>query len=587
MKTFALFADGSAQEILLGDFLEPLDDVPLKAIPININDKDVIHSAQNGFLAAYYLLKMQGYIKKNLCFAYQFAEALAANVLGPSAGLGFSLKFTQWICGLTTDRRFGSAIAATGVVSDMTDKAEVRRVEGIVPKLQAAVAALSQGDRVFYPSENEVEVPDVITKQAVTKGIELIPVSTVDMAIRRLLETFPEEAYPVVIDGLELSSKEPSTYLLRDQFRSWKKVSVPFKVANRGRHSLSVEARAWGRAAGWLGVLPSAMQIPPGESREMRIEIPAGNPLLFTLRHLWKPVSLLESELTLSINVMEQRPYEFTRAIHSSFKFVNYQPLIALLLIIIFGIGGYLGIHRWGVLDGVGRSQTQTPETEIKPPPQPRHEPPQQVPAPTANELTALMIKDLEQGRFSEARARLSELQSRYSEHAEVSRLADRMSRPLVINSELVPQSQPELTQSGTLVIASGGGFKIRFTLDDVGFLYVYQLDSHNKLDQLFPNEAATTQGNPLQAGKTYQIPAKEEDYFILDQSPGMERVHLVASRWLAKDLEELAEQFLKADETSKDHYRELLLARLKARRQSCAVEAGSCFYHEHIFQHR
>lgn len=130
METFALFEDATASRIVLG-FLEP-EDLLLKPIPLNIPDNQVVHSAQNGFYAAYQVLKGLGYVRgERYCLSYQFkGEGMTFYALGESAGLAFCLKFAQEVHFRETGRRLNRTVAATGVIGDGTERAEVRRVEG-------------------------------------------------------------------------------------------------------------------------------------------------------------------------------------------------------------------------------------------------------------------------------------------------------------------------------------------------------------------------------------------------------------------------------------------------------------------------
>ena len=177
MSTFAVFDDGTSSEILIGDFLEPSDDTPLKAIPINIPDRTVIHSAQNGFWAAYHVMKSLEYIDESFCFTYQFKESVNIPVIGNSAGLGFCLKLVQEAQLRKTGRDLGFSIAVTGVLTDHTGQAQVKQVNGIGAKFAAATQCLIRDDCFFYPSENETDITADMLKDCEQRGIRLIPVS--------------------------------------------------------------------------------------------------------------------------------------------------------------------------------------------------------------------------------------------------------------------------------------------------------------------------------------------------------------------------------------------------------------------------
>lgn len=203
MDTFALFDDGSTARILIG-FLEPDDvHVPLEPVSINIPDREIKHSAQNGFYSALQVLKGIGYIKEKYCFSYQFKEkGKSSYAMGKSAGLGFCLKFAQEVYFMESGRKLDFTLAATGVITDGTKTAEVGRVGGIRLKLKGAMDCLDKGDKVFYPSENDKEIGPEIKEDAAGRGIDLISVSTVEQAVRKLLEKFPLEEYPIEIMGM-------------------------------------------------------------------------------------------------------------------------------------------------------------------------------------------------------------------------------------------------------------------------------------------------------------------------------------------------------------------------------------------------
>jgi hypothetical protein len=112
--------------------------------------------------------------------------------LGDSAGLGFSLKFAQEVYRVKSGQPLNISIAATGVIEEKGCK--VGWIKGINPKLEAAIDCLQKGDQIFYPSDNEEEINPDIKAHAKQRGIELIPVSTVEEAIKKL---FPRKA-PVV-----------------------------------------------------------------------------------------------------------------------------------------------------------------------------------------------------------------------------------------------------------------------------------------------------------------------------------------------------------------------------------------------------
>ncbi len=90
-----------------------------------------------------------------------------------------------------------------------------------------------------------------------------------------------------------------------------------------------------------------------------------------------------------------------------------------------------------------------------------------------------------------------------------------------------------KLLEDGS-ALRSGDHYKIIFTPDEDAYVYVFQIDSANKIYQLFPMERFGDQilnnVNPVRAGKTYYIPAEGKS-FVLDEQTGTETLYFLASR--------------------------------------------------------
>jgi len=98
-------------------------------------------------------------------------------------------------------------------------------------------------------------------------------------------------------------------------------------------------------------------------------------------------------------------------------------------------------------------------------------------------------------------------------------------------------------------VLRSGDHYKIIFTPTEDCYVYLFQVDSANKIYSLFPMESfggvRVNNLNPVYAGKTYYIPAEKKS-FILDQQTGTEKIYFLSS--YQRDLE-LEEQYQRAFE--------------------------------------
>ena len=83
-------------------------------------------------------------------------------------------------------------------------------------------------------------------------------------------------------------------------------------------------------------------------------------------------------------------------------------------------------------------------------------------------------------------------------------------------------------------VLHSGDYYKIAFTPIEDSYVYIFQVDSANKLFRLFPMEGfggvTVNNFNPVKGGTTYIIPAPDKS-FELDAQTGPETIYFVAAR--------------------------------------------------------
>ncbi|EDN69993.1 secreted protein [Beggiatoa sp. PS] len=88
------------------------------------------------------------------------------------------------------------------------------------------------------------------------------------------------------------------------------------------------------------------------------------------------------------------------------------------------------------------------------------------------------------------------------------------------------------LTDGG--VLHSGDYYKILFTPIEDCYVFIFQMDSANKLFRLFPiqgfDNVTVNHVNPVTAGQTYYIPSKHQS-FELDEQTGPETIYFVATR--------------------------------------------------------
>ena len=80
--------------------------------------------------------------------------------------------------------------------------------------------------------------------------------------------------------------------------------------------------------------------------------------------------------------------------------------------------------------------------------------------------------------------------------------------------------------------LRSGDHYQIRFTPEQEGYVYIFQIDSGGAVYRLFPveedHDAQAVNVNPVQAGVTYFVPA-EDEAFQLDEQIDQEQIYALA----------------------------------------------------------
>ncbi len=101
-------------------------------------------------------------------------------------------------------------------------------------------------------------------------------------------------------------------------------------------------------------------------------------------------------------------------------------------------------------------------------------------------------------------------------------------------------------------VLHSGECYKIIFTPEQDNYVYIFQIDSAEKIYRLFPMESfggvTVNNFNPVKGGKTYYIPAEDKS-FVLDEQMGTETIYFLASHQRDDALEELSQENEQKDE--------------------------------------
>lgn len=99
-------------------------------------------------------------------------------------------------------------------------------------------------------------------------------------------------------------------------------------------------------------------------------------------------------------------------------------------------------------------------------------------------------------------------------------------------------------------VLSSGDQYKVIFTPDQNGHVYVFQADSAGQIFQLFPmaqyGKHELNNLNPVQGGSIYYLPAQDKA-FTLDRQTGVERIYFIGSKDRNVELERLYKELTQA----------------------------------------
>ncbi len=122
-------------------------------------------------------------------------------------------------------------------------------------------------------------------------------------------------------------------------------------------------------------------------------------------------------------------------------------------------------------------------------------------------------------------------------------------------------------------VLNSGDHYKIQFTPAENGYVYVFQVDSSKAIFQLFPMTSfggvTVNNLNPVKAGVTYDLPAKDKS-FKLDDKVGSESILFLAFQEPNPALEQQYEALINArmskDNTKASNVQNAINANFKTR---------------------
>jgi len=115
------------------------------------------------------------------------------------------------------------------------------------------------------------------------------------------------------------------------------------------------------------------------------------------------------------------------------------------------------------------------------------------------------------------------------------------MQRPAVVLTLLKCENSRETEISPGEVLTQRDRYAIRFTPENPAHVYIFQVDSQNRKERLFPNSDYSQENNPLPSGKSCRIPPKGK-WLQLDNNTGEEQVILIARREALADPEQICQ---------------------------------------------
>jgi len=116
--------------------------------------------------------------------------------------------------------------------------------------------------------------------------------------------------------------------------------------------------------------------------------------------------------------------------------------------------------------------------------------------------------------------------------------------RPKVsVEIKTVRNGQEDILQEDG-ALAPEDKYAVEFTPRAGGYVYVYQVDSKGKTDQLFPNDAFSEESNPVEPGILYRVPSQGK-WFQLDENRGKEHFVVLAYKKPLERAQEICRQVL------------------------------------------
>ena len=185
--TWMLFESGSGVVVDLSLYSPSRDKTrPIDAYVVTECEGDFTGSARRAAETVYNVVREHGAGIDPVVVGYDLQGLPGGRkVMGESGGLAFAIALAKRV--LNQDP---GPVAATGEVKSGHGGGPVGPVKGIKAKMEAAGRLVPEKGWVFYPKENDREIPDELRTTLEGKGLRLQPVSSVAEALGLLFD-FP------------------------------------------------------------------------------------------------------------------------------------------------------------------------------------------------------------------------------------------------------------------------------------------------------------------------------------------------------------------------------------------------------------
>jgi len=182
-KTWMLFESGEAVVVDLTMYPPPPDKHrPIDAYVVTERDGDLTGSACRASEAVYDVARQYRRAVEPVIVGYDLKGLSGGEpVAGESGGLAFALALAKRLLGQDP-----GPVAATGELETSPEGGPIGPVKGIAAKLEAAGRVVPENGWIFYPQDNDDDIPDRLRKSLTDKGIKLRPVSSVAGAMEDL-----------------------------------------------------------------------------------------------------------------------------------------------------------------------------------------------------------------------------------------------------------------------------------------------------------------------------------------------------------------------------------------------------------------